>query len=391
VLEAALREADIVVCLLTANFVASPFCMDKELAIALERSDRGECQILPIHVESFSASNESPVRQEFSQIELRMRGGEYDEPLRLMADLHTDFLSGWGHSAALIHWREQLSRKLPTSQAKVHNLSHLALALSEQEEHDRAIRVLGQALRTNQAAYNVADAAELNLQLAAEYFAEGDIEAALETYESVLLDEARRAGPAIIAAKAHVGASNCLAELGRFGSALEHDAAALAAVGPNSKGDGPLLHAEALHTTAINLSQTDDPSQAFERVQQARLLAVQLDNKVLEGQCLDVQAVIQLDRGSYQQAVQLALEAATVGSGTGSGRVTREANTTLAYAYLGLDKLDEASAAARAATASGGSPKPPVAATCRGSPRSALSPPGHIRTFSDHSLITVCG
>jgi hypothetical protein len=47
-IEGALREADLVLLLVTANFVASDYCYDKELATALERHARGEARVIPI-------------------------------------------------------------------------------------------------------------------------------------------------------------------------------------------------------------------------------------------------------------------------------------------------------------------------------------------------------
>ena len=49
----ALRSADVVILLLTANFVASEYCIEKELSFAREREKRGEIDLIPVLVEPF--------------------------------------------------------------------------------------------------------------------------------------------------------------------------------------------------------------------------------------------------------------------------------------------------------------------------------------------------
>ena len=43
-----LRAADIILLLVTANFVASPYCMDEELSYAMDRHERREARVIPI-------------------------------------------------------------------------------------------------------------------------------------------------------------------------------------------------------------------------------------------------------------------------------------------------------------------------------------------------------
>ncbi|MFY9609729.1 MAG: toll/interleukin-1 receptor domain-containing protein [Blastocatellia bacterium] len=49
----AMRSADLVLLLLTANFVASDYAIEKELRLARERERRGEIDLVPIFVDSF--------------------------------------------------------------------------------------------------------------------------------------------------------------------------------------------------------------------------------------------------------------------------------------------------------------------------------------------------
>jgi len=44
----ALEAADIILCLVSAGFLASPYCQDKELSRALERHDAGEALVIPV-------------------------------------------------------------------------------------------------------------------------------------------------------------------------------------------------------------------------------------------------------------------------------------------------------------------------------------------------------
>lgn len=49
----ALRRADLVLLLLTANFIASDYCIDEELRFAREREKKGEIDLVPVLVASF--------------------------------------------------------------------------------------------------------------------------------------------------------------------------------------------------------------------------------------------------------------------------------------------------------------------------------------------------
>lgn len=47
-IDANLEAADIILCLVSAGFLASPYCNDKELRRALERHDAGEARVIPV-------------------------------------------------------------------------------------------------------------------------------------------------------------------------------------------------------------------------------------------------------------------------------------------------------------------------------------------------------
>ncbi|MFG2783905.1 toll/interleukin-1 receptor domain-containing protein [Streptomyces prunicolor] len=54
-----MERADIIVLLLTPNFVASKFCMDSELPIAERRWRAGECRLFPVNVAPFDVAQDS--------------------------------------------------------------------------------------------------------------------------------------------------------------------------------------------------------------------------------------------------------------------------------------------------------------------------------------------
>ncbi|WP_019062650.1 toll/interleukin-1 receptor domain-containing protein [Streptomyces prunicolor] len=54
-----MERADIIVLLLTPNFVASEFCMDSELPIAERRWKAGECRLFPVNVAPFDVAKDS--------------------------------------------------------------------------------------------------------------------------------------------------------------------------------------------------------------------------------------------------------------------------------------------------------------------------------------------
>lgn len=57
-----LERADIIVLLITANYVASNFCMEKELRRAMQRWEAGECRLFPVNVAPFDLTRDSPLR-----------------------------------------------------------------------------------------------------------------------------------------------------------------------------------------------------------------------------------------------------------------------------------------------------------------------------------------
>ncbi|WP_157881450.1 toll/interleukin-1 receptor domain-containing protein [Streptomyces phaeochromogenes] len=56
-----LESADVIVLLLTPEFIASRFCMEEEVPHALRRHAAGACEILPVKVASFCLADESPL------------------------------------------------------------------------------------------------------------------------------------------------------------------------------------------------------------------------------------------------------------------------------------------------------------------------------------------
>lgn len=66
-----LDSADIVVFLVTANFVASDFCMHEEFPRAMRRQEVGTCLVLPLKVGTVHLSRDSPLRR----VQWRPSGG----------------------------------------------------------------------------------------------------------------------------------------------------------------------------------------------------------------------------------------------------------------------------------------------------------------------------
>lgn len=59
VIDAALEAADIILCLVSAPFLASPYCQEKELRRALERHDAGEALVIPVILRDVDWSSSS--------------------------------------------------------------------------------------------------------------------------------------------------------------------------------------------------------------------------------------------------------------------------------------------------------------------------------------------
>ena len=167
----------------------------------------------------------------FGEIELLTSGGEFDRAFRLMNRIENEYLIAWGHTGALLHFRDRVVGHLGKAHYEVDNLIRMAVATSRQEEYDGALNTLRRARRRN---YDVRKGEALNseltyasnelaitLNIAGTRFDAGQVTKAATLYQSAIRNPMLRRH-VIRKAKAHSGIGLCLTEIADFDGAIRN-------------------------------------------------------------------------------------------------------------------------------------------------------------------------
>jgi tetratricopeptide (TPR) repeat protein len=281
---------------------------------------------------------------QFAEIDLRMRGQDYQAALRLITEIDQEYLRRWGQSDTVAPWRAQLVGKLGNPALELHNLSWLAAARQQWERLTEAIDLLTDALRLARSLGDRVAQIRIQIALGGVYFDNGEVGKAARCYKQALRAAGKRMQPE--EARARAGLMLCWGETGQFRGALDQYATALTLISGRHDPDSQILQAELLLNTGwiyAELGQTED---ALDQLRRGQMLARRLRDQQLEGLCLDAQAQVLIDIGDLARAIQVATDAVVLGAIIRSPQLSRTANTTLALAHLCAGNLDAASAAA---------------------------------------------
>jgi tetratricopeptide (TPR) repeat protein len=284
---------------------------------------------------------------QFAEIDLRMRGEEYSTALELMAVIDEAHLTGWGHSDSLVLWRQQLERELVDPHLKMHNLSWLASARQQQEDYRQEISHLSDALEQAEILRDQRDKARLHSQLAAAYFLHGKVSSGATYYQRAVA-ESRRLKMVLELAQARAGLALCRGKIGDFDRALHQQREADRILGDRADHESGVLRGQMLLNAGWIYGQLGRTVDARDALERGRSNTRDLDEHLLEGQILDGLAAVLIDETSLAEAIDLAGQAAVIAVRAGSARLAREANTTLALAYLCAGDSPAACAAADA-------------------------------------------
>jgi tetratricopeptide (TPR) repeat protein len=281
---------------------------------------------------------------QFAEIDLRMRGEDYQTALTLVYDIDREYLRSWGQSDAVAHWREQLRGKLDDPNAELHNLTMLALARRQQDDPRRAIEVL---IDAEQRAKYRPDLVRIWIALASARWENGEVSKAARLYQQAL--DAVGKQMRLQEAKARSGLLLCLGETGRFEPALDQLGTARDLLEKLPDEESQTLEAELLLNAGWLHGLVGRTELALELLREGRKLAHRLHEELLEGLCLNAEASALIDDGHAHQAIEPAADAVVIGARTHNPNLSREANGMLALAYLCAGNLDAASGAADAA------------------------------------------
>jgi tetratricopeptide (TPR) repeat protein len=291
------------------------------------------------------------LRPQFSEIDLRIQAKEYRAALELMAEIDNEYLTGWGHSDALLRWREELKEIITVPRQRAHNRSFLVAARQQQEDFDGVLTELRAALRDSPWLTASKDRITLHLQIANAHFDDGRLRRAAWLYRRVIWQCRWSGGLRCEAAGAQLNLALCLARTGRFRGALRRFEAARRVARRMPNGQRDRILALLLVDKGWVLGQLGRTAQALEALREGRDIAERGGDVLVTGRCLNGEAVVLIDSDDASRAIDLASRATEIGVLTRNPQLRREANLNLSLAYLcngnGLKAADAAEAAVR--------------------------------------------
>jgi len=290
----------------------------------------------------------SDLNAQFGEIDLLMRGGEYDAAFHLITFIDDMYLNPWGYSESVIGWREELANGLQDLGLRVDNLNRLSIAELQQGNYGRGIDHLTVACRLATKRRDKENLVRLKIDLGSAYFENGENTLAEKTYRAAYRS-ARHQMLGIERVQALEGLVICVGEKGFFRRALRYFNMALNMVKTGEDTDSLTSHANLLLSAGWLYGELDRTDKAVRLLQEGKALAHRLGDHLLEGKFLDSEAQLQINAGHAGLAIDLARAAATIGARTRNFALLREANATLGLAYLCANQLSEARRAADAA------------------------------------------
>jgi tetratricopeptide (TPR) repeat protein len=287
----------------------------------------------------------------FREISLRLQRDEGSRALELMEDLDNAYLGRWGYMYVLLPWRRKLADRFRGGQYGRANLSAMADAAIGIDEYRAALTYLEEAYQ--QESDTPGDAGDQELltlltQMGSASYFDGRLTAAGGYYQRVLADAQRLSRP-LEAAGAHLGLCICMADIGRFEAALEHQQQARSLLRLNEAPGRHLLDAQVEHAGGVVRRCVGEYEAAVRSFQKAARTAAVLGDRRLQAICIDAEAGALLDAAEGEDAVERGERAAQLAAESGVSDLTRRANATLALTYLSRGRLDDARLAATGA------------------------------------------
>jgi tetratricopeptide (TPR) repeat protein len=279
----------------------------------------------------------------FREISLRLQLGEEVASLELMEDLEKAHLKDWGYSYVLLPWRRLLRERFRGEQYGRSNLSFMANAYREIDEHGEALACLEEALSESESQAELegvpAPGRPIFLtQMASTAWADFRFTLSAELYLQVLkephgVDDVQKG-------QAHLGLCHCYSEVGNFDRARSHQSDALALATKST--NGRLLEAQAVLAGGIIERNLGNYDSARTMLEDAILISGSRGDRRVQVRALDAMAGTLLESGDSDQARERAEAAVRVAAASGVVDVARGANSTLALVHLSEGRFDDA-------------------------------------------------
>ena len=285
----------------------------------------------------------------FSEIELRILGGDPAAAFEVMNEIDELHLEGWGQSQALIPWRERIDGQLTDPGDAARNLWHLTKAYLQQDDPAKADGYARRALDTLRRMGDGGNALTVSIELANVWLSDGDTLRALGLYEEAAV-EARRLSQRPTEAGATMNAGLCHLERGDSRTADHCFELAQALLDPYPENAQPQLRAQLLLNRGWRLALLGRDEEALELMHAALRLAERVRVERLLGTCLNGMAAVQLYGPTPEAALRTAHRAVTVGTPSGDQVLIVRSHVTLALAHHFAGRGAKAQAAISVAT-----------------------------------------
>jgi tetratricopeptide (TPR) repeat protein len=282
-----------------------------------------------------------------AEIDVLLRGEEYERALRLISEIDARYLARWGYSQVLTRQRETLQNNLETDWHRLVNLNALGRIYELGNKLTDAVACYSQALDIAKRLNRVDSQKKLYVNLASVQMARGWLHEALDYYRRALA-MAKEHGQRAEEARPLAGLAECYARTGAFPRALQYAGKALTIAREQAQPD---LFAEVLLRIGRWRGQLGQTLAALECFGDGLRLAKARDNHPLEGRFLDGIAELLIDQGRLARATILAEQAVETGQRANSPTLRREAGFTLALSRLCKGDLEAARAAVETASA----------------------------------------
>ncbi|NMO57758.1 TIR domain-containing protein [Actinoplanes sp. TBRC 11911] len=278
------------------------------------------------------------------EIDMRVRIGEHEVALRLMAALDKKYLRRWGYSALILPLRSEVAAHLADPHDRVMNLSMAAAARSQQEQYAEAVSDLKAALRlvrwTNDLSWRVA----LWRQLGSLEQRRGDLGRANWLFRRAL------GGCVVLGmrqeqARSRLNLGLGLARTGNFEAALDQIGKGLA-IGNRDPIDDEIVIRLWLNRGWVE-GQQGRIEAALASNKRAHRIAHARGHEILTGLCRLRRAELVVNGDDPATALPLAEEAHRIGLVARDAALVCDASRTIALALLRLGRVEDAADAAR--------------------------------------------
>ncbi|MEV1171431.1 TIR domain-containing protein [Nonomuraea sp. NPDC049784] len=289
------------------------------------------------------------LQPQLSEIRLRIAAGGYRQALLLMEDIDTKYLTRWGQSSVLAPWLRELDGKDSLSLEQQAYITSALIAARHGEEDptgsDTAtLADLMQRLSRSEPFARIL----LRIQIGNRHLDDGRVTLAIGQYR-VAARHSRLRSLRYEEGKARTNLGMSMARLGRFRLAEKELNRARKLLSSLEDDDSKQTLAVTLLDQGWLRGQLGDVDGAMKLLTRGLEIARDVRSYRLEGQLLDGQAALFCEKKDFESAIRLAKEAADLGVLNHNPTLSRQANVSLAQAYLHAGKLELAATAVEAA------------------------------------------